>query len=182
VSRVDLISIDQAPLLARPWYREDGSASPITRALAQVPELVDVAMPFIGTLFDAGAVDLRAKELVILRVSAVNRCRYCVATHTVAAWDAGLTEAETAALRGTPTGLGRREMALVRWCDAISQAGEPVGDEIAAGLSEHFADHEIVELTLLAGATLMLNRFCTALELAPTEATLERLAAAGVEP
>jgi AhpD family alkylhydroperoxidase len=182
VSRVDLISIDQAPLLARPWYRDDGSASPITRALAQVPELVDVAMPFIGTLFDAGAVDLRAKELVILRVSAVNRCRYCVATHTVAAWDAGLTEAETAALRGAPTGLGRREMALVRWCDAISQAGEPVGDEIAAGLNEHFADHEIVELTLLAGATLMLNRFCTALELAPTEATLERLAAAGVEP
>ena len=101
MTRVDLISVDQAPLLARPWYRDDGSASPITRALAQVPELLDVTMPFIGTLYEAGAVDLRAKELVILRVSAVNRCRYCVATHTVAAWDAGLTEAQTAALRGS---------------------------------------------------------------------------------
>jgi AhpD family alkylhydroperoxidase len=182
VTRVDLISVDQAPLLARPFYREDGSASPITRALAQVPELLDVTMPFIGVLFEAGSVDLRTKELVILRVSVVNRCRYCVATHTVAAWDAGLRQAETSALRGSAEGLGERDAALVAWCDAISRPGEPVGDDVAAELRGHFGDHEIVELTLLAGATLMLNRFCTALELAPTEATVERLAAAGFEP
>jgi AhpD family alkylhydroperoxidase len=182
MSRVDLISVDQAPLLARPWYRDDGSASPITRALAQVPELLDVTMPFIGTLYAAGAVDLRAKELVILRVSAVNRCRYCVATHTVAAWDAGLTEAQTTELRGSAERLGDRDTALVAWCDAISRSGQPVGDEVAARLREHFAEHEVVELTLVATGTLMLNRFCTALELAPTEATMERLAAAGIEP
>jgi AhpD family alkylhydroperoxidase len=182
MTRVDLIPVDQAPLLARRWYRDDGSASPITRALAQVPELLDVTMPFIGTLYDAGAVDLRAKELLILRVSAVNHCRYCVATHTVAGWDAGLTEAETAALRGSAEGLGDRDTALVRWCDAISRSDEPVADELFAGLREHFADHEVVELTLVAAATLMLNRFCTALELAPTEATVKRLAAAGIDP
>jgi alkylhydroperoxidase family enzyme len=70
----------------------------------------------------------------------------------------------------------------VAWCDAISRSGQPVGDEVAARLREHFAEHEVVELTLVATATLMLNRFCTALELAPTEATVERLAAAGIEP
>jgi AhpD family alkylhydroperoxidase len=182
VSRVDLISIDQAPLPARRWYREDGSASPITRALAAVPELLDVAMPFIGEALGPGSVGLRAKEVVILRVSAVNRCRYCVATHTVAAWDAGLTESETAALCGAAEGLDERDAALVAWCDAISSSGEPVGDEAAERLREHFADHEVVELTVTAAATLMLNRFCTALQLAPTEATVERLAAAGHSP
>jgi AhpD family alkylhydroperoxidase len=182
MSRVELLSADRAPLLARSHYRDDGSASPITRALAQAPELLDVAMPFIGALFGPGAVDLRLKEVVVLRVSALNRCRYCVATHTVAAWDAGLTEAETAALRGAGEGLGERETALVEWCDALARTGEPVGEEAAARLAEHFADHEIVELALLAGATVMLNRFCTALELAPTEATVERLQAAGIEP
>ena len=182
MSRVDLLSADRAPLLARDHYGDDGSASPITRALAQVPELLDVTMPFLGAAFGPGCVDLRLKEVVILRVSAVSRCRYCVATHTVAAWDAGLTEAETAALRGSARGLGERETVLVEWCDALSRSGEPVTDEVAARLSEHFADHEVVELTLLAGATLMLNRFCTALELAPTPATVERLSAAGIEP
>ena len=119
---------------------------------------------------------------MILRVSAVNRCRYCVATHTVAAWDAGLTEAETAALRGSAGGLGERDTALVEWSDAISRSGEPVGDDVAAALREHFTDHEVVELTLVAAATVMLNRFCTALELAPTEAIVKRLASAGIEP
>jgi alkylhydroperoxidase family enzyme len=49
-------------------------------------------------------------------------------------------------------------------------------------LREHFAEHEVVELTLVAGATLMLNRFCTALELPTSPATLGRLEAAGVAP
>jgi alkylhydroperoxidase family enzyme len=42
----------------------------------------------------------------------------------------------------------------------------------------HFAEHAIVELSLLAGATAMLNRFCTALELPTTPATRARLEAA----
>ena len=37
------------------------------------------------------------------------------------------------------------------WCDAISRSGERIGDEVAARLRGHFADHEIVELTLTAG-------------------------------
>lgn len=182
MSRVDLLPADQAPLLARPWYRDDGSTSPITRALAQVPELLDVTMPFIGEALGPGSLGLRVKEVVILRVSTMCGCRYCIATHTVAAWDAGLTEAETTALRGEAEGLDEREAALVAWCDAISRSGQPVDDEVVTRLREHFAEHEVVELTLVATATLMLNRFCTALELAPTEATVERLAAAGIEP
>jgi alkylhydroperoxidase family enzyme len=53
---------------------------------------------------------------------------------------------------------------------------------MAEHLREHFAEHEIVELTLVAGATLMLNRLCTALELPTSAATLARLQAEGVAP
>ncbi len=52
----------------------------------------------------------------------------------------------------------------------------PVGDEPAAKLRELFADHEVVELTLLVGATMMLNRSCTALAL-PTSAAATRAVA-----
>lgn len=167
MSRVELVAAAQAPMLARRWYAEDGSASALTRALAQVPELLDVALPFIGVLYDEGSVDLRTKELVILRVSAVNRCRYCVATHTPAAREAGLTETEIEVLRGTGDGLAARDAALVEWCDAVARAADPVADDLVSRLREHFAEHQIVELTLVAGATVMLNRFCTALDLAP---------------
>ena len=51
-------------------------------------------------------------------------------------------------------------------------------DDVARRLQTHFAEHEIVELSLLAGATAMLNRFCTALELPTTATTRARLEAA----
>jgi hypothetical protein len=40
-------------------------------------------------------------------------------------------------------------------------------------------DPELVELTLLVGATLLLNRFCTALELPTSPKVLGRLADEG---
>jgi AhpD family alkylhydroperoxidase len=176
MTRVELLTAEQAPLLARPYYGEDGAASPITRALAQVPELLDVALPFIARVFGPTAVDLATKELVVLRVSVRQGCRYCVETHTVAAWDAGLSAAQTDELRrDRPRSSTDRERALVAYCDALCAAPQPVPDQVATRLREHFADHEVVELTLLAGATAMLNRFCTALELPTSPSTLERL-------
>ncbi|MGI8693977.1 MAG: hypothetical protein ACR2JK_13945 [Geodermatophilaceae bacterium] len=61
------------------------------------------------------------------------------------------------------------------WVDAMAGQTGPVGDGPAQGLREYFADHEIVELTLLIGATMMLNRFCTALALPTSGAVAYRL-------
>ena len=175
-----MIDARQAPLLARPYYGDDGAASPLTRALAQVPELLDVTLSFVGRVYGETSIDLRTREIAILRVSARSGCRYCVDTHTVAAWDAGLGIEETAGLCATPRGLSDREAALVEWCDALCAAPDAVPEAAVDRLREHFAEHEVVELTLVAGATLMLNRFCTALELPTSPATLRRLEAAGV--
>ena len=147
-----------------------------------MPELLEVTLAFVARVYGETSIDLRTKELAILRVSARSGCRYCVDTHTVAAWDAGLTVEETTGLCAAPTGLSEREAALVAWCDALCAPPEPVPDAAAARLGEQFAEHEVVELTLVAGATLMLNRFCTALELPTSPATLARLKAEGVAP
>jgi AhpD family alkylhydroperoxidase len=175
MSRVELLESDQAPLLARPYYGADGSASPITRALAQVPELLEVAMPLLSRALGEGAIDLRTKEIVILRVSARSGCRYCVDTHTVAAWDAGLSAQETAALCAGELDGDERERALVAWCDAFAAAPAPVSDEDTSALREHFTDADIVELAVTAGVTLMLNRLCTFLGLPTSPATRARL-------
>lgn len=177
MSRVELFDAAQAPLIARPYYGADGSASPITRALAQVPELLEPTLPFVNAVLGPTSIDERTKEIVILRVSALNGCPYCTDTHTVAAWDAGLSPAETGALcaAGEPGDLGRRELALVRWADAVNATPEPVPDDLTAAMLEDFAEHELVELTLVAAATAMLNHFCTALGIPASEATRARL-------
>jgi alkylhydroperoxidase family enzyme len=110
-------------------------------------------------------------------------CRYCIQTHTVVARNSGLSVAEVAALRG-PQPLEEaftdpRELALLRWVEAVAAGPGPVPAATRTALQRHFEDPEVVELTLLVGATLLLNRFCTALELPTSPKVLRRLAAEG---
>lgn len=184
MSAVRLIEADQAPLLARAYFA-DGDPGPIVGALAQVPELLTVALPFIGTALGPSAIGWRTKEIVIVRTSALQQCRFCVQTHTVVALDAGLDRDEVAALRdGRPVDgavfADPAERALLRWIDTVAVGPGPVDEQARAAMRQHWADHEIVELTAVAATTLMLNRFATALELPTGADTLARLDAEGL--
>ena len=177
-----LIGDGQVPLLARPYYAE-GDPGPIVAALAQVPELLEVALPFIGAALGPSAIDWRVKEIAIVRTSALAGCRYCVAAHTVVALDAGLGLLEVRALRAE-CDIARvftdpRELALLAWVDAVAGGG-PIEDAPRDRLRGYWAVHEVVELTVVIAATLMLNRFATALGLPSSTATLDRLAEAGL--
>lgn len=180
---VELLDREQAPLLAQRFY-SDARPSPITASLAQVPELVDVALPFIGAALGPGALDVRAKEIAILRTSALLECRYCVRSHSIVALDVGLSLDEVRALRGDEPVAGTfadaRERAMIEWIDAVALGRGAVDPAVQARVSEAFADHELVELTVAVTATLMLNRYCTALELPTSPETEARLAAEGL--
>ena len=184
MSVVALLDGDTAPLLARPYF-EDGDPGPIVAALAQVPELLEVAVPFIGAVLGASSIDVRTKELVILRTSVLLECQYCVQSHTPVALDNGVTRPEVDALRRreavTDGFADPRVRALMDWVDALAGGIGAVDAPATAAMQAHFEQHEIVELALLVGTTMMLNRFCTALGLPTAPATLERLIAEGFE-
>jgi AhpD family alkylhydroperoxidase len=183
VSGVQLVPTEQAPLLARPYYAR-GDPGAIVAALAHVPELLEVAMPFIDTVLGPSSLDARTKELVILRTSARLGCRFCVQTHTVAALKDGLSPGEVGALRGatplTQAFSDPGELALLDWVDAVALGPGPVPAATRQALRSRVGDAALVELTLLVGATVMLNRFCTALELPTPPKVMARLAAEGL--
>ncbi|HEV2818938.1 MAG TPA: carboxymuconolactone decarboxylase family protein [Solirubrobacteraceae bacterium] len=179
---VSLIDREQAPLLARRFYG-DGAPSPITASLAQVPELLEVTLPFVGAALGPASLDERAKEIAILRTSALLECRYCVQTHTAVALDAGLSVDEVRALRGEgdldAAFADARERVMIAWIEAVALGRGPVAPELQARAADALEEHTLVELTLAVGATLMLNRYCTALDLPVGAQTLRRLAAEG---
>ncbi len=96
-SLIELLDREQAPLLARRFYG-GGVVSPVTGSLAQVPELLEVALPFIGIALGPVSLDARAKELGVLRTSALLECRYC---------DEHVHTTTEPALQGVPLGLLR---------------------------------------------------------------------------
>jgi AhpD family alkylhydroperoxidase len=181
-ARVELLAEHDAPLLARPFYG-GGDPGPIVTAMAQVPELLGPMMAFIGPALGASAIDWPTKEIVILRTSAVMQCRYCVEAHTPVALDSGLAHDQVCALRAEapiPDAFtGERERALVAWIDEVATGRGAVDDRYVDAMRPHFSDAELVELTVVIGATMLLNRFCTALALPTSPGTLERLAAEG---
>ena len=163
MAKVELVTAERAPLLARPYYA-GGDPGPIAAALAQVPELMDATMPLLGAVYGPTSVPARLKEIVVLRVSSANGCRYCTESHTGVARRMGFDAAEVAALRGEappPASFGPVERALVAFSEALS---DRPGEAVAA-LRPHFEDPQVVELVTLGSVTVMLNRFATALEL-----------------
>ena len=169
MSRLRLLGRDEAPLLARAAYADDGSASPLKRALANAPDQLETFLPFVGQIFGDGAVDAATKELVVVRVSHLNACRYCLAAHRPLAVESGVPSAQLAAIcdEAPLESLPERERTLVEWVDRYTLDPGCIDDELVASLLDHFRDDQLVELALLAGATQLLNHFCTAFDIPP---------------
>ena len=72
--------------------------------------------------------------------------------------------------------------ALVAWTDAVALAKGSMPDEVHVALAERYADHQIVELLVTLGTTMLLNRLCTALSLPSSPEPLARLAIEGFAP
>ncbi len=72
------------------------------------------------------------------------------------------------------------ELALLAWVDAVALGRGPVPEDVTARATEAMGHPELVELTLVAATTLMLNRYCSALGLPTSAATRSRLAEEGL--
>jgi len=169
MNRIPLLPAAEAPPASRAWYGADGSASPLTRSLATAPDLLETLMPFLGHVMGEGSVDLATKELVIVRVSQLNGCRYCLAAHRPLAAEAGVSAIHVDAICGETSldSLPPRERAIVEWVDAVTLDPGGVSDGLVARALDHVREDQLVELTVLAGTITMLNGYCTAFELPP---------------
>ncbi len=170
MSRLRLLQRDEAPLSARPIYAADGAASPLKRSLANAPDLLETLLPFLGQIYDEGSVDLATKELVVVRVSQLNGCRYCLAAHRPLALEFGVGEDELAAICDELPldSLAQRERTIVEWADRYVLDPASITDELVARVLDHLRDDQMVELAILIGATQMLNSYCTAFDVPPT--------------
>src|SRR6476661_4152494 len=107
----------------------------------------------------------RLREIAIVRIAQAANYAYALNQHVprIAVAD-GVTLEECAALkdwRGSKF-FSEAERAALAYVDAII-AGPEVPDDVFNAVRKHYAEREVVELTVLAGTYIMHNRVFTAL-------------------
>lgn len=183
MSLVSLCDAKTAPESVRQFF-ENGDPGPIASSLAHAPDIMLTALPFIRATLGPSKIDIRTKEIVILRASALQQCRYCVNTHSFIARNSGLSKEEVTALQNKGESItafkDQREKALIRWTEAVAVGPGEINRDLKEEIKKYFTEAELVELTLLVGATVMLNRYATSLDLPVASAHLEFLQKEGL--
>lgn len=121
-----------------------------------------------GGLLDRGHLTLRQREIVILRVTALNKSEYEWGLHAVGfAPKAGLSDADLArTVHGGSEGWDEEGALLVRFCDAL-QAHSTIDDALWAELRARFSEMAVLELLMLAGFYRTTSYITNALKLPP---------------
>jgi len=160
MARIALIEPDQAPPEVKEIYDQKLKGKPgnAQKALAHRPDLLK---NFLGFYASAGrSLDRKLYELIYIRVSMINQCRYCMQHHLASSKRAGLTLDDWKSLqvadysRFTP-----KEQAAVAYAEKLTRAPQSVNDHDFIILRPHFNDAEIVDIHLLTGVANLTNRF-----------------------
>ena len=111
-------------------------------------------------VYPCGTLERAVVEKVILRVSRMHECQFCVSSHEAMMTQLGISTD----LALTATHLPRERLAM-EYAELVTRDANRVPDEFFARLREAFSEPEVVELTFVIGLITMLNRFNNALQI-----------------
>jgi 4-carboxymuconolactone decarboxylase len=115
----------------------------------------------------AHRVELRLKEMAVLKAATLMGCEYCLDIGSKLARESGLTDEQLLALsRYRESGLfSELEMLVLDYTVAMSRTPVTVTDELFAALREHLSDEQVVELTATIALENFRGRFNSALDI-----------------
>jgi uncharacterized peroxidase-related enzyme len=159
MARITLI----APEAASPEVREiydttlRGKPGNVQKALAHRPETLKSFLTFYASV--GRSLDRKLFELIYLRVSLINGCRYCAQHHVASSKRAGLTAEDWTALKaGNYSRYSGKERSALTYVEKLTRAPRDITDTDFDELKKNFAEPEIVDLHLLAGLANLTNR------------------------
>lgn len=133
-----------------------GFALNLFGVLAESPAALSAYVQINQLLEEHAALSPEERQVVMLTVSEVNRCEYCVSAHTAVAGIAGLDKDTIEALRAGKEPSDSRHAALVRFSKAlIEHRGWVPEEEQEAFLKAGFTTRHVLDvITILALKTL----------------------------
>ncbi len=160
MARVSYVEMEQASPEVREIYEKTlkGKPGSFHKLLAHRPEVLKTMLPFYASV--GRALDRRLYEMVYIRVSMLNGCRYCLQHHLAGSKRVGLTRDDWQNLKGGQHGnFNEKEEAALDFAEKLTRDPHSIADGDIQSLKLHFSDAEIVDLDLLIGLANLTNRF-----------------------
>lgn len=160
MARISLIEPETASAEVREIYEKQlrGKPGNAQKALAHRPELLK---NFLGFYASVGrSLERKLYELIYLRVSMINECRYCLQHHVASSKRVGLTAEDWAALKlGDYSRYDDRDKLALAYVEKLTRNPHAITEADFAELRKHFSEPEIVDIHLLTGLANLTNRF-----------------------
>jgi alkylhydroperoxidase family enzyme len=156
---------EHAALVERITRERGGRLLNLYRMLLHSPPMAEGWLAFFTSVRQKGALPGRYRELAIMRIAVINGARYEFEAHVPFALREGLAQAQLDALGAdrTPEGLTEADRAVLAYTDAMTRAVR-VPDDVFARVRGHFADRELVELTVTIAGYNCVSRFLEAVQ------------------
>lgn len=176
---VDLIQEADAPPKVAAVYRNGkqvyGTVLETWKAIAHNPDVLTVYLPYVRAVFGSGPLAARTRDLVAVRVCALNGCRYSLSHRVASARRNGVTDDELSALAApTRAEFSDLDWAVLSFAEELTlspplvpcaQEAQAVRAETLAAVKAHLTDAEIVDLATTVGLWNALTRFHRVLDL-----------------
>jgi uncharacterized peroxidase-related enzyme len=159
MARISLIEPESAPAEVREIYETvlRGKPGNVQKALAHRPEMLKNFLSFYGSV--GRSLERKLYELIYLRVSFINGCRYCTQHHVASSKRVGLTAEDWSALQaGNYSRYNAKERAALNYVEKLTRVPHEITESDFDELKKHFSDPEIVDIHMLAGLANLTNR------------------------
>jgi uncharacterized peroxidase-related enzyme len=160
MARIALVEPENASPEVKEIYEQKLKGKPgnVQKALAHRPEMLKTFLPFYASV--GRSLDRKLYELIYLRASLINQCRYCTQHHVASSKRVGLTGDDWAALKqGDYSRFDEKQQAALRFVEKLTKTPQAIADSDVASLKKHFSDEQIVDIDMLAGLANLTNRF-----------------------
>lgn len=160
MARISLIAPDTASPEIRAIYDTTlrGKPGNVQKALAHRPEMLKNFLSFYASV--GRSLDRELFELIYIRVSLINGCRYCTQHHVASSKRVGLTAEDWTALKaGNYSRYSEKERAALTYVEKLTRAPHEINGADSDQLKKNFTDPEIVDIHVLAGLANLTNRF-----------------------
>jgi alkylhydroperoxidase family enzyme len=110
------------------------------------------------TIYPGGSLERGVLEKVILRVSQLHECQFCINSHLdiMRSFDIAVDLQDASRLSD-------REAAAIAYAEAVTRDANRINEEVFDRIKANYTEAEIVELTFLIGLITLLNWFNNAL-------------------